>query len=92
MISIERDPLQTIYTGECCGRECKARLAMCIKEKGAYATLHLDGELQATLIFVDRGRCFCERVTKFALKGLMSRTGKHVRHSRNKARRATTED
>ena len=87
-----RSPLETIYTKAVNGHELKARLTMCVREKGAYATLHLDGVLQATLIFEDRGRAFCERVLKGALMGMASRVGKHVRQARNKARRAKLED
>lgn len=89
---VKKEALTTIFTKNVEGHDLKARLNLCVKEKGAYATLHLDGALQATLIFEDRGRAFCERVLKGALQGMASRVGKHVRHARNKARRTTTED
>lgn len=88
MYPVTKDALTTIFTKNVEGHELKARLNLCVR----YATLHLDGELQATITFEDRGRAFCERVLKGALQGMASRVGKHVRHSRNKARRATTED
>lgn len=88
---VTKDAMTTIFTKNVEGHELKARLSMCVKEKGAYATLHLDGTLQATMIFEDRGRSFCERVTKYALKGMASSVWKHTRYTRNKARRAEVE-
>ena len=87
---VTKDALTTIFTKKVEGHELKARLSM-VTEKGGYATLHLDGTLQATLFFEDRGRSFCERVLKGALKGMDSRVGKHVSLARNKARRSEVE-
>lgn len=88
MYPVTKDALTTIFTKNVEGHELKARLNLCAR----YATLHLDGKLQATMYFEDRGRAFCERVTKGALQGMASRVGKHVRHTRNKARRLEDSD
>lgn len=89
---VRKDATTTIFTKIVEGHELNARLNLCVKEKGAYATLHLDGSLQATLVFADRGRSFCERVTKGALKGLASRVGKRARFRCNKALREEAVD
>lgn len=85
---VKKDALTTVFTKNVEGHELKARLNLCVK----YATLYLDGKLQATITFEDRGRSFCERVTKGALQGMASRVGKHVRLARNKARREEAAD